>query len=121
MKNLTNNFIPVLPMRNLLLFPGIASPVRVGRAKSVAAIKKALENDGHVIAILQKSENTRDEKLSPDELYKVGTLCKIEKTRGDAQKGFQIILRGISRIRISEIIEKNGYIQAEGTEWKDVV
>jgi ATP-dependent Lon protease len=121
MKNLTNNFIPVLPMRNLLLFPGIASPVRVGRAKSVAAIKKAMENDGQVIAILQKSENTRDDKLIPDELYRVGTLCKIEKTRGDAQKGFQIILRGISRIRITDIIEKDGYIQAEGAEWKDVV
>jgi ATP-dependent Lon protease len=121
MKNLNTNTVPILPMKNLLLFPGIASPIRVGRAKSIKALLEAQASGGLILALLQKATTKNDDKLMADDLHRVGTLCKIEKIRGDEKKGFQIILRGLNRFRTTEIIDKGKYFQGVGDSWEDVL
>ena len=94
-----NRSIPVLATRNVVIFPGTTLPLNVGRAKSLAAIDTAQLGDGLIVAITQRSDDNADP--SKDELYKVGTLCKIEKQRGSAEHGYQILVRGVRRVRIT--------------------
>ncbi len=94
-----NRSIPVLATRNVVIFPGTTLPLNVGRAKSLAAIDTAQLGDGLIVAITQRSDDNADP--SEGELYKVGTLCKIEKQRGSAEHGYQILVRGVRRVRIT--------------------
>ena len=73
----TTQFIPVLPIRNTVIFPGTALPLRVGRSKSVAAIQKAQEAGSYILTITLKEDGEKEP--SPAELYRVGTLVKIGK------------------------------------------
>src|SRR5476651_1192609 len=100
MKKVTNNLIPVLAIRNLLVFPGTAVPVRVGRHKSVLAIKRAYSEDGYILVTLQKN-NEQEGEVSPQDLHTVGTYAKIEKMRGSDEDGYQVFLRGVSRYRMT--------------------
>ena len=119
MKITKSNFKAVLPIRNLLLFPGIVTPVRVGRKMSMAAIKRAAEEDGIILAVLQKGDKNSDQ-VNADDIYRVGTLCKIEKVKGDEKKGFQVILRGLSRFKISEVFQRET-LEADGNELLEVI
>jgi len=123
----TNRFIPVLPIRNTVIFPGTALPLRVGRAKSIAAIQRAsatAKAGDWVITVAQKNETDQREPLASD-LYRVGTLAKIEKVRGSAEDGFQVLVRGVARFKIGDLVEREGtketgpYIEALGDVWKD--
>jgi ATP-dependent Lon protease len=127
----THRFIPVLPIRNTVIFPGIALPLRVGRAKSIAAVQKASESakaGDWIVAVTQKVEIEAREPTSSD-LYSVGTLCKIEKVRGSAEDGFQVLVRGVARFKIEEFVEREDKadgdsvpkicIEALGDVWND--
>lgn len=114
--------IPVLPIKGAVILPGTAFPLRIGRAQSVAAIEEAQKTGHLVIAVSQKKapENQGDAHVDPTlDLYTVGTLSKIEKIRGDAEHGYHIVLRGLSRSRIIEYSEKDGLIFGEAEDWKD--
>ena len=97
--------IPILPIKSTVIFPGTSSPLRVGRAQSIAALRHAQEQGSWIIALSQKNET--DSVLAND-LYRVGTLAKIEKLRGDETRGYQVILRGEKRYRVDDIVEKDG-------------
>lgn len=106
-------------MRNTVVFPGTALPLRVGRAQTVAAIHAAQGGDQYVFAVAQKREAAEDGHVAESDLFRVGTLAKIEKIRGDAENGYQVLLRGVSRFRVSGYQEKDGYIEVEGENWAD--
>src|SRR5260221_52278 len=96
------NYIPVLPGRNLVIFPGRSIPISVRRTKSVAAIEAALAEDKRIIILAQKGEaNGKDPKIN--DLYRIGTLAKIEKSRGNSKEGFELVVRGIARVEIGDI------------------
>jgi len=116
----TQTKLPVLPIRNAVIFPGLALPLRVGRQKSVAAIQAARKNkdDRWIVLVAQK---TADEDATAENLFRVGTLAKIEKVRGSDEDGYQVLVRGIARFRIQELSEADGVIQAEGEVWKDLL
>ncbi len=109
--------IPILPIKNTVIFPGTSSPLRVGRAQSVAALKHAQEQGSWIIALSQKHDT---DAVSVGDLYRVGTLSKIEKLRGDETRGYQVILRGDRRYKIDDIIEKDGHFLAISEEVFDV-
>lgn len=111
--------LPVLPLKNTVLFPSTTIPLRVGREQSIAAVKLAQENDFMILVVSQK-QDLKDSAVSPEDLYKVGTLAKIEKLRGNAKDGYQILVRGLSRYRVSDYLEDGGCIRAQGEDWKEV-
>jgi ATP-dependent Lon protease len=114
--------LPVLPIKNTVILPGNAIPLRIGRAQSIAAVEKAQTKGGFLLAIAQRNADgdAKDDPLiHPDGLHNVGTYAKIEKIRGDAANGYHIVLRGISRYRVGEFSESEGTIFADAEEWKD--
>ena len=114
---LFNKPLPVLALRNLVLFPGMTVPIRVGRAQSIAAIRSIRsevgdrEPGGQLIAVLQKPLDQK-EHIAPDELHRVGVLCQIERVRGNEKDGFQLIVRGIERVNVANVFESMGTLRA---------
>jgi ATP-dependent Lon protease len=99
---LTNqHIIPVIPSRNVIVFPGSTVPMRVGRARSKAALERATREDNHIILLAQKSEQV-DGDPKPGDLFAIGTLCRIERVLGTSDQGYQVLLRGISRVEVSQ-------------------
>lgn len=110
---------PVLPIRNTVLFPGVTVPLRVGRPRSVAALLKAQERGGWILAITQKNDVTHRDPESGD-LYLVGTLCKVERLSGTAESGFQVIARGVARYRVSDWSTEGDAMAATAEELADL-
>lgn len=117
---LFNKPLPVLALRNLVLFPGTTVPIRVGRAQSLAAIRLLrTENSdrnptqlgGRLLAVLQLPEDQKDH-IAPDELHAIGVLCQIERVRGNEKDGFQLVVRGIERVRATNAYESQGALFA---------
>ena len=86
-------------------------PLVVGRPRSLKAVAAARANDGLIIVITQRVIGTGDP--SPDDLYRVGTLCKIDSTIETEAGGLQLVITGIARYRVLEFT-MNGYLSARG-------
>ncbi len=99
MDNAKSRILPVIPLRNTVLFPGTVIPLRVGRKRSVAAMQKAVASDGKVLVVTVKNDKEEGDFRLTD-LYRVGTCAKIEQVRGTAEEGFQVIIRGEERAHV---------------------
>ncbi|MBX3041093.1 MAG: endopeptidase La [Bdellovibrionaceae bacterium] len=103
-------FIPVLPLRNTILYPGIKQALRVGREKSVKALQKSYELNNWIVVAAQKDPASKAE--STDELYQIGVLCKIESVRGNPDNGYTLVVKGVDRIRMVETRVEQGHFEA---------
>lgn len=116
---MTTRNVPVLAIRNTVIFPAAVLPLRIGRPRSVAAITHVeSEKTQWVLAVAQRVP--LDEPM-PSDLYEVGTLCKIEKIKGSADDGYQVILRGIARFHVARWSERGSIILADGDVLQDAV
>lgn len=104
---------PVLPIRNTVLFPGVTIPLRVGRRRSVAALA-ALKDKPWAVIVTQKNGTEAKDDPTAEDLYRFGTLVKIETSRGSPEQGFSVVVRGIARFRIDKLLEGGKYLEAEG-------
>ena len=93
--------LPILPVRNTVLFPGVVLPITVSRKKSVKLVRKAHTGDKIVGVVAQK--NTSSDDPSGEDLYPVGTVAKILKMLVLPDGNTTIIIQGQSRFRIDEI------------------
>lgn len=117
--SIPTGFLPVLPLKNTVVYPGVGQALRIGREKSILALNKAHENQSWILAVAQK--NPDQGALAAEDLCAVGTLCKVESVRGNVETGFQAILRGHQRMRITEVTLKDQYFQAMAEPLEDVV
>jgi ATP-dependent Lon protease len=108
--NINQKPLPVVPMRNAVLFPGVTFPISAGRAGTLRAIEAAMASDDHkVFAVAQRSES---ENVSPSELYTIGTIATI----GSVQRGLggiRLVLEGQTRgIALRFAPNRQGYLEA---------
>src|SRR5258706_13695195 len=109
--------LPVLPLRDAVLFPGVASPIGAGRPATLRAIEAALKNpDRKVFAVAQK-ENI--DQVTPGVLYTTGTIARISQVQRNLG-GVQLILQGESRGTAVHYSETNGYLEATVREAEDL-
>src|SRR5690242_9030724 len=109
--------LPLLPIRNTVTMPGTTMPLVVGRLRSVAALKYAREHGGLVVISTQHRPAVEDPLA--DDLYKTGTLCRIEKLIGSDQHGYQVIITGISRFKLNKIYDDEGFLKTLGEVIED--
>ncbi len=100
--------LPLLPLKNLVVFPEIISPIAVGRLKSLAAVKAGVEADRQILTVLQKDPKIDSPNL--EDLYSVGTLSTISRVE-QRNQGAQVIVQGKQRVRLMEIEETDDYSQ----------
>jgi ATP-dependent Lon protease len=88
------NNLPVIPLREAVLFPGVTSPIAAGRAGTLRAIEAALKTDDKLIFVVSQRENRED--VTPELLYSMGTVASI----GPVQRGpsgMRLLLNGLYR------------------------
>ncbi|MGG7055304.1 endopeptidase La [Nitrosomonas sp. ANs5] len=107
---LPNDIVPLVPMRNVVLFPHVLMPIAVGRPKSVAALEQVLHRDSPIGILLQRDATIDDP--GRDALCTVGTLAKIVRHVTDADKLYHAVCQGIVRFRIEEFIEGYPFLAA---------
>jgi len=109
--------LPVLPLRDAVLFPGVATPIGAGRPATLRAIEAALkQSDRKVFAVAQK-ENI--DQVSPGVLYTTGTIARISQVQRNLG-GVQLILHGETRGTAVHYTETNGYLEATVREAPDL-
>jgi ATP-dependent Lon protease len=103
--------MPILPLRNAVLFPQVVIPLAVGREKSIALIKEAAKREQR-IAIVTQRESDEDDPTEAD-LYRVGTSARIMKVVKIAQDNFSVIIQGLERIRLRGVSQTEPYLVGE--------
>ena len=93
------NALPVLPLRDSLVFPELFVSINVGRAASLAALKAASEADGRLLTALQRAPETDEPSL--EDLHDVGTVCKITRLE-QGKDGAVLVVQGLARARLRE-------------------
>jgi ATP-dependent Lon protease len=105
--------IPILPLRNTVLFPGVVIPITVGRDKSIKAVNDAYKADKLIGVLAQKDSNVEEPTVS--DLEDIGTVAKIVKLIKMPDGGTTIIIQGRKRFKIDEITSDDPYFKAKVT------
>ncbi|SFQ07940.1 ATP-dependent Lon protease [Parafilimonas terrae] len=102
--------LPLLPLRNTVLFPGVVLPITVGRDKSIKAVNEAYKGDKLIGVLSQKDANV--EEPGPEDMCEIGTVAKIVKLIKMPDGGTTIIIQGKKRFSVTEIIQTEPYYTA---------
>ncbi|KAA9004983.1 endopeptidase La [Histidinibacterium aquaticum] len=92
----------LLPVRDLVAFPGIVFPLAIGRAQSIAAVQQAVREERQLGIVLQR--DPADDDPGPDGLYRIGCSAEILRYMAMSEGGHHLILQGVERFRILEIL-----------------
>jgi ATP-dependent Lon protease len=104
--------LPVLPIRNAVLFPGAVAPFDVGREKSVALVEDVHNLQSPVIAIFAQRDPSTDDP-SGDDLYPVGCAARVLKALKHSSGNYSLILQGLTRIRLDQVTASSPYMRAK--------
>lgn len=110
-ESLSKEALPLLPLRNMVLFPGVIVPVSIGRKKSLKLVRDIQRNKGYLGAIAQKDMNVEDP--TPDDLFKVGTMAKVLKVLEMPDNSTTVIIQGRKRFMWEEIVSEKPYLSAK--------
>ncbi len=102
--------IPVLPVRDLVLFPGIIVPLFVGRPRSLKALEEAMLGEKTVFVVAQKELGSEDP--GPEDFYDVGTLCQVIQMVRVPDGTTKALVEGLSRGRVLEYFKGGPYFDA---------
>lgn len=102
--------LPLLPLRNTVLFPGVVLPITVGRDKSIKAVNDAYKTDKLIGVVAQKDSNVEDPMVT--DLEDIGTVAKIVKLIKMPDGGTTVIIQGKSRFRVEGITVEDPYFKA---------
>lgn len=117
-KSLIYHTAPLVPVRDIVVFPTSEVVLTFGRRKSQAAVNAALSKDKLVVLFTQIDPKTEDPQLS--ELYKVGTLCIVERTlKTDGE--LNALVRGIARVKLVREVEGSSVQMVEVAELAEVI
>jgi ATP-dependent Lon protease len=103
---------PVLPLKNVVVYPDVVHHLAVGRPRSLAALVAAAEGSRELLGVAQKAPNIEDPDL--DDLHSVGTVMKISRIENQ-DKNAQLIVQGIRRVAIGARVPESGYLRIEAT------
>ena len=102
--------LPILPLRNTVLFPGVVIPITVGRDKSIKAVNDAYKADKLIGVVAQKDSSVEEPLLS--DLENIGTVAKLVKLIKMPDGGTTVIIQGRKRFQIEEITTEDPYFKA---------
>ncbi|HSF46326.1 MAG TPA: LON peptidase substrate-binding domain-containing protein, partial [Chitinophagaceae bacterium] len=102
--------LPILPLRNTVLFPGVVIPITVGRDKSIKAVNESYKTDKMVGVLAQKDSTVEDPQIG--DLVEVGTVAKIIKLIKMPDGGTTVIIQGRKRFRMKKVVMDEPYFRA---------
>ncbi|MCD8193360.1 MAG: endopeptidase La [Tannerellaceae bacterium] len=109
--------LPILPLRNMVLFPGIAMPVIIGRTKSMRLIKEAVSNKRLIGVVCQREMNVEEPGL--EDLYNVGVVADVVRVLEMPDGTTTVILQGKARFELDSLVETEPYLRGKVTLLED--
>jgi ATP-dependent Lon protease len=100
----------IVPVRNVVLFPGVIAPITIARSKSIAAAQQALRDQRPIGILLQR--NADDEDPGPDELYRICTIANIVRYITGPDESHHIVCQGVQRARILDFLPGTPFLAA---------
>ena len=113
------DILPILPLRNTVLFPGVVMPITVGRQKSLLLIREAYAGNKLIGTIAQKDGLTEDP--APNDLFRIGTMAEILKILEMPDGSTSVIIQGKRRFRVDEVKASLPYMSASVTVLQDIM
>ncbi|MEP0520870.1 MAG: endopeptidase La [Hyphomicrobiales bacterium] len=101
---------PVLPLRDIVVFPHMIVPLFVGREKSIKALEEVMKNDKQIMLVTQKDSNDSDPK--PEDIYEIGTLATVLQLLKLPDGTVKVLVEGASRARVTQFTEREEYFEA---------
>ena len=106
-----SNILPVLPLRDIVVFPHMVVPLFVGREKSVRALEDMMQTDKQIMLVAQRDATNDDP--SKDDIYEVGTIATVMQLLKLPDKTVKVLVEGVSRARIKRFTDNPDFMQAE--------
>ncbi len=103
--------LPVLPLRDVVVFPHMVIPLFVGRDKSIRALDMAMESDKRILLVAQKTADTDDP--GANDLYEVGTLAHVLQLLKLPDGTIKVLVEGVARVKISRVAEQRGVLAGQ--------
>lgn len=110
--------LSILPLRNMVLFPGVVIPITAGRDKSIKLINDANAAGKNIGVVAQKNE--QDEDPTKEDIHKIGTVAKILRVLKMPDGNVTVILQGKKRFEISEVVSEEPYMTATVKEVPEI-
>ena len=111
--------IPVLPLRDVVVYPHMVIPLFVGRDKSIKALDATMQDNKQILLVAQKSADVDDPE--PDDLYQVGTLASILQLLKLPDGTVKVLVEGTRRTQLKSMFIKDGYYVAQTSDLEDVL
>ncbi|MDR1916679.1 MAG: endopeptidase La [Synergistaceae bacterium] len=105
--------VPVLPVRDIVIFPGIIAPLFVGRPRSIKGVEEASISDKNLLVVAQKDSASEDP--GPDELYNMGTMCHVIQMVRLPDSSTKVLIEGHIRAFVSNYIVSSDYLSADAS------
>lgn len=109
------NALPMLPVRDIVVFPYMIIPLFVGRDSSIKAVEESLSRNDRLI-LLASQKDISDEHPNPDGIYQIGTVAMIMRMRKLPDGRIKILTQGLSKAHIDEYIQTNPFFEAKITK-----
>ena len=111
--------IPVLPLRDIVVFPGMVVPLFVGRNKSVKALENVVKHDNRILLVAQK-DGSKDEP-SKEDVYRVGCLATVLQLLRLPDGTVKVLVEGLERARVLEFLSASEFFQVTAETVPDVL
>src|SRR5271166_3066264 len=102
--------LPMMPIRDVVIFPYMMTPFVVGRESSVRALEEALAGDKKIFLATQHDPSIDEPR--PDEIYSVGTIANIVQSLKQADGNIKVLVEGVERGKVVSISEDEGFFRA---------
>src|SRR6201984_2656254 len=110
---------PVLPLRNIVVFPHVIVPLFVGREKSIRALEEVMRSDTFMLLATQK--NASDDDPATDAIFEVGTLASVLQLLKLPDGTVKVLVEGAARAKILKYTERTDYYEADAVVLEDTV
>ncbi len=110
-KNIDKNILPLLPLRELVLFPNMIIPLFVGREQSISALEEAINLKSLILVAAQR--NPEVEKPKSEDVYSIGTIAKIIQIYKLPDDTIKILVEGLGRAKIKNTEEYNNFLKVQ--------
>jgi len=113
----TGGVLPVLPLRDIVVFPHMIVPLFVGRAKSVRALEEVMQDDKQILLVAQKDPG--DDDPNPGDIYDVGTVGQVLQLLKLPDQTVKVLVEGTTRARVERFTGREDFFEAEVTPVPD--
>lgn len=100
---------PILPLRDIVVYPKMIVPLFVGREKSIKALQSAIDNDQNIVLATQKDAAVEDP--APDDIFRIGTLGTVVQLVRLPDGTVKVLVEGLERVKIDEFVPGEGFMK----------